>query len=155
VRRVLLFEKTDEYGRVEPQLGTVVPAGRGVYRGTALDWDSPVTERPRAGSSEVWELFNTTADGHPIHLHEVLFRVVDRQPIRVGERSGTTVEGIRLAGAPRGPEPWESGLKDTVIAYPGEVTRILVPFPRRGRFMWHCHILEHEDNEMMRPYDIV
>jgi spore coat protein A len=153
-RRVLLFEKLDEYGRVEPVLGTVVPLGRSLYHGTPLDWDHPVTERPKAGTTEVWEIFNTTEDAHPIHLHEVLFRVINRQPISVGERSERAVDGIRLAGDPRRPKPYETGLKDTVIAYPEEVTRILVPFTRTGRFVWHCHILEHEDNEMMRPYDI-
>jgi len=60
-----------------------------------------------------------------------------------------------LDGAPaRGPEPWERGYKDTVIAYPGEVTRVKALFDRPGLFVWHCHIVEHEDNEMMRPYVI-
>ena len=49
---------------------------------------------------------------------------------------------------------WESGFKDTVIAYPGEVTRIKARFDTPGTFVWHCHIVEHEDNEMMRPYRI-
>jgi FtsP/CotA-like multicopper oxidase with cupredoxin domain len=57
-----------------------------------------------------------------------------------------------LAGTNRGPEAWETGFKDTVISYPGEVTRVKAQFDREGLFVWHCHILEHEDNEMMRPY---
>ena len=61
---------------------------------------------------------------------------------------------VRLDGDPRPPEPWESGFKDTVIAYPGEVTRIRARFDTPGQFVWHCHIVEHEDNEMMRPYRI-
>jgi FtsP/CotA-like multicopper oxidase with cupredoxin domain len=52
------------------------------------------------------------------------------------------------------PEPWETGVKDTVIAYPGQVTRLKIRFDRAGQYVWHCHIVEHEDNEMMRPYRI-
>jgi spore coat protein A len=54
-------------------------------------------------------------------------------------------------GLARPPEIWETGLKDTVIAYPGEITRVKARFDIAGLFVWHCHILEHEDNEMMRP----
>ncbi len=54
------------------------------------------------------------------------------------------------------PEPWEIGApKDTVTAYPGEITRVKAYFDIAGRYVWHCHIVEHEDNEMMRPYDVV
>jgi FtsP/CotA-like multicopper oxidase with cupredoxin domain len=86
------------------------------------------------------KIYNFTEDAHPIHIHEVQFQVVDRQPI---------------AGAPaRPPESWETGLKDTVIAYPGEITRVRALFDLPGLYVWHCHIVEHEDNEMMRPYSI-
>jgi FtsP/CotA-like multicopper oxidase with cupredoxin domain len=61
---------------------------------------------------------------------------------------------VKLTGEIRPPEPWEAGFKDTVIAYPGEVTRIRAKFDVPGQFVWHCHIVEHEDNEMMRPYRI-
>jgi bilirubin oxidase len=54
-------------------------------------------------------------------------------------------------GNPRPPEAWETGTKDTVIAYPAEVTQVKATFDREGLFVWHCHIVEHEDNEMMRP----
>lgn len=64
------------------------------------------------------------------------------------------VMNIQLVGDPRPPEAWENGLKDTVIAYPGEVTRVKAKFDTPGQFVWHCHIVEHEDNEMMRPYRI-
>jgi FtsP/CotA-like multicopper oxidase with cupredoxin domain len=57
-------------------------------------------------------------------------------------------------GSISGPEPWETGFKDTVIAYPGQVTRVRATFVNPGQFVWHCHIVEHEDNEMMRPYRI-
>ena len=60
----------------------------------------------------------------------------------------------RRGGAPILPELWETGLKDTVIAYPGEITRVKATFDLPGRFVWHCHIVEHEDNEMMRPFRV-
>jgi FtsP/CotA-like multicopper oxidase with cupredoxin domain len=59
-----------------------------------------------------------------------------------------------LVGEPRPPEAWEAGFKDTVVAYPGEVTRVKARFGVGGLYVWHCHIVEHEDNEMMRPYFI-
>jgi spore coat protein A len=102
-----------------------------------LSWDDEVTELPRLGATEIWEMSNFTADAHPIHIHEVQFQVVDRQP---------------FGGATRPPEPWETGYKDTVIAYPGEITRVKAKFDLPGLYVWHCHIVEHEDNEMMRPY---
>jgi FtsP/CotA-like multicopper oxidase with cupredoxin domain len=111
----------------------------------------PVTENPAVGNTEVWELYNATEDAHPMHIHEVHFEVVNRQDIFVDEEEGT----VEVASsAPQPPEPWETGFKDTVIAYPGQVTRVRIRFDRPGQFVWHCHIVEHEDNEMMRPYRI-
>ena len=117
-----------------------------------LMWHDPVSENPAAGATEVWELYNTTADAHPIHVHETLFEVVDRQEIESDEEQ----PGLRLrpGSSPAPPEPWEAGVKDTVVAYPGQVTRIRARFSGPGQFVWHCHIVEHEDNEMMRPYRI-
>jgi FtsP/CotA-like multicopper oxidase with cupredoxin domain len=91
-------------------------------------------------------------DAHPIHVHELLFQVIDRQPIVIDEDN----QQVRLAPAssPRSPEPAEMGWKDTVIAYPAEVTRVRLRFETAGQYVWHCHIVEHEDNEMMRPYRI-
>jgi FtsP/CotA-like multicopper oxidase with cupredoxin domain len=85
-----------------------------------------------------------------MHVHEVKFELVDRQPISIDEEA----RAVTLDGGARAPEPWERGFKDTVIAYPGEVTRIRAQFANPGQFVWHCHIVEHEDNEMMRPYRI-
>jgi spore coat protein A len=115
----------------------------GTMDGTAanpLDWADPITENPAVGATEVWEIYNFTADAHPIHVHEVRFEVVNREPIDGGP--------VRPA------EAWETAFKDTVIAYPDEVTRIRARFGVGGRYVWHCHIVEHEDNEMMRPYFI-
>jgi len=96
-----------------------------------------VTENPTAGDTEMWEIYNFTADAHPIHLHLVRFAVVNRQVI---------------GGDARPAEPWESGYKDSVVAYPGEITRVKAVFDIAGLYVWHCHIVEHEDNEMMRPF---
>jgi FtsP/CotA-like multicopper oxidase with cupredoxin domain len=87
-----------------------------------------------------------------MHIHEVAFEVVNRQEIFVDE-SATTVRVV-AGSLPMPPEPWETGFKDTVIAYPGMVTRVRIRFNTAGQYVWHCHIVEHEDNEMMRPYRI-
>jgi FtsP/CotA-like multicopper oxidase with cupredoxin domain len=101
----------------------------------------PVTENPTVGATETWEMFNFTADAHPIHLHLVRFEVLGREAIG----GGPSIVG-------NDPQPWESGFKDTVISYPGEITRVKAKFDIEGLYVWHCHIVEHEDNEMMRPY---
>ena len=88
-----------------------------------------------------------------MHVHEVVFEVVDRQKLVVDDE-GAAVQPVSSTAPARPPEAWESGFKDTVIAYPGEVTRIRAQFKKNGQFVWHCHIVEHEDNEMMRPFRI-
>ena len=115
-------------------------------------WMEPVTENPALGATEIWEFYNATADAHPIHVHEVLFELLNRQDIFVDE--ATQQVQVVPGALPTPPEPWETGFKDTVIAYPGQVTRIRARFTTPGQFVWHCHIVEHEDNEMMRPYRI-
>jgi bilirubin oxidase len=117
-------------------LGTVNKDGTG----KSLEWMAPPTETVKLGATEVWELYNFTEDAHPIHIHEVQFQVVNRESRETGEV--------------RPPERWEAGYKDTVIAYPDEITRVKATFDRPGLFVWHCHIVDHEDNEMMRPYTI-
>ena len=137
-------------GPAAAMLGTVDNAGVAMHK----MWMDPVTENPALGAVEVWEFYNFTADAHPMHVHEVAFEVVDRQPITFTEDGMGGVLNVQLAGAARLPEVWETGLKDTVIAYPGEVTRVKAQFLTPGQFVWHCHIVEHEDNEMMRPFRI-
>ena len=115
-------------------------------------WADDVTENPNVGDTEVWEFYNLTADAHPMHIHEIVFEVIDRERLVLkGEHPSIPVQ---LTGDVRSAEPWESGFKDTVISYPGEVTRVRGRFLTAGQFVWHCHIVEHEDNEMMRPYRI-
>jgi spore coat protein A len=117
-------------------------------------WSMPVTETPVLDSTEIWELLNTTDDAHPIHLHLVRFQILDRRNFDV---SAYWIKGeLKYTGPARPPDPSEAGWKDTVRADPGMVTRIIARFEGYpGRYVWHCHILEHEDNEMMRPYDVI
>lgn len=165
VRRLALIEKMgmghDEHGitegPVEALLGTLgpdsldptVPPGVWVER----KWMDAVTENPSVGTTEIWEFYNTTGDAHPMHVHEVLFEVVNRQAL-VHDDEDEIAEPVELDGPIIPPGPWESGLKDTVTVYPGQVTRVKAAFSNAGQFVWHCHIVEHEDNEMMRPYRI-
>ncbi len=136
-RQVSLSEQVSTVfdGPIAATLGTLNASGEPV----PLGWSDPITENPALNAIEIWELHNFTEDAHPIHIHEVQFQVVDRQP---------------FGGSTRGPEPWELGFKDTVIAYPGEITRVKAQFDLPGLYVWHCHIVEHEDNEMMRPYSV-
>ena len=117
-------------------------------------WMDPVTEDPGVGVTEIWEFYNFTVDAHPMHVHEVAFQVVNRERLVMDPATGEPAQPVQLTGVVRAPEPWETGFKDTVIAYPGEVTRIRAQFMVPGQFVWHCHIVGHEDNEMMRPFRI-
>lgn len=150
-RRLALIEMMSSAwdGPAEAMLGELDADGHPVHR----MWMDEVTENPSVGDTEVWEVYNFTADAHPIHIHETTFQVADRQALVTNE-DGEAEAPARLAGEPRPPEGWETGYKDTVIAYPGEVTRVRARFTRAGQYTWHCHIVEHEDNEMMRPYRI-
>jgi spore coat protein A, manganese oxidase len=127
-------------------------------------WNEPITERPMAGSTEIWSFVNTTADIHPIHMHLVQFQILNRQAFDVN----TYLRSRKVAytSKPMAPEPNERhAWKDTVKAYPNTITRVIAKFElpvgiraKTGaalRYVWHCHILEHEDNEMMRPYEVV
>jgi spore coat protein A, manganese oxidase len=117
-------------------------------------WHMPITERPVLGTTEIWELVNLTDDVHPIHLHMVKFQILDRR--RFDAFQYMTAQTLRFVGPAVAAEANEMGWKDTARVNPKTVTRIIVPFVGfPGRFVWHCHILEHEDNEMMRPYEIL
>jgi spore coat protein A, manganese oxidase len=126
-----------------------------------------VSTKPSAGATEDWLLVNTTADTHPIHLHLVTFEVIDRRPFDVAAYDPTT-KVITYTGPPQPAAPNENGRKDTVQANPGQVTRIRATFdlPDEGtiqlppgvadpQYVWHCHILEHEENDMMRAFEVV
>jgi len=117
-------------------------------------WHEPITENPRINTTEIWELMNLTDDSHPIHLHLVRFQLLDRRPLNTGVY--LYKNQLVYTGDAVPPEPHEMGWKDTIRATPGACTRIIVHFSGYiGRYVWHCHILEHEDNEMMRPYEVL
>ncbi|MBE9914586.1 multicopper oxidase domain-containing protein [Paenibacillus donghaensis] len=153
---------------------------------------APTSEFPVVGSTEDWQIANLTPDTHPIHLHLVEFLLISRQSFDAARYladwtalNGTlpldhpTIAlpvGPYLQGDPVGPDPNESGWKDTVRMNPGEVTTIRVRFapqdvPVNGvvpgenlfpfdpafgpGYVWHCHLIEHEDNSMMRPYQVI
>ena len=127
-------------------------------------WSDSVIENPRAGTTEIWHIINTTGDAHPIHVHLVQFQVLDQQPFDVAQYQATNQ--LVFARAASAPAPNERlAWKDTVKSMPGQVTRIIAKFDlptgtsvtpgQKFRYVWHCHILEHEDNEMMRPFDVI
>jgi spore coat protein A, manganese oxidase len=117
-------------------------------------WAMPVTEKPTLGSTEIWSFVNLAGDAHPIHLHLVRFQILDRRPFDVFAYNND--QSLVYTGPAVPPDANELGWKDTVRADPGMVTRIIVKFEGFvGRYVWHCHLLEHEDNEMMRPYEVV
>ncbi len=134
-------EGADMFGPASARLGTMEGGIPVPY-----PWMADITEKPIVGITEDWVLYNFTADAHPIHLHQIQFEVIKR---------------IDQDGVETGPEPWETGFKDTVIAYPGDegenpgITVVRAKFDIAGLFVWHCHILSHEDNEMMRPLEVV
>jgi FtsP/CotA-like multicopper oxidase with cupredoxin domain len=169
VRKVALFEGNDEYGRLQPLLGTAEPTvdvtGQTVEG--AIAWHRPTTENPELDATEIWEIYNATGDAHPIHLHLVNFQILDRRiftadsvPQPVVQHNGTTGSGFRLENIVVGdlvtPEGGyvENAPKDMVTALPKQVTRIKVTFDKPGRYVWHCHILSHEDHEMMRVLEV-
>lgn len=160
-RQLFLFEGLDGFGRLMTMLGVVGPEAADAA-GTFVFKD-PITEQPHVGTSEVWEFYNTTVDAHPIHMHLVDFRVIDRQPFTGATIDKTNTDGstgaylpsVELSGTARAPQACESGRKDTVVCYPGEVTRVVANFHRTGEYVYHCHILSHEDHEMMRRYVVI
>ena len=135
---------TPLFGPLKALLGTVLDP-TGSPSGVPKAFMDPITENPDPGATEVWEIFNFTADAHPIHIHQVMFQVMNREvfdPL-------STIKGTVFW-----PNPWELGYKDTVLALPGQITRIKARFDLAGLYVWHCHIIDHEDNEMMRPFAV-
>jgi spore coat protein A, manganese oxidase len=117
-------------------------------------WHEPVTERPRLNTTEIWEFVNLTEDTHPMHLHLVRFQVLDR---RVFEPfSYNTYKRLKYLSPTMPPEPGERGWKDVVQCPPATVTRIIIHFDGYpGNYLYHCHVLEHEANDMMRPFEVI
>jgi spore coat protein A len=173
VRNLTLNEDFDQYGRLRQLLGTDTPNLVGA--GFGLEYLAPATEVVNAGDTEVWKIWNLSADTHPVHFHLVNVQVLSRQPFVFSKGQ------FLPAAAARGPEPNELGWKETVQMHPGEVTTVIMKFdlpqdlpfnvdtsPRATatndgmglpvdpnvkyhEYVWHCHILEHEEHDMMRP----
>jgi len=140
-------DTVDFAGPRKAELGLLIPDGLGNFVPVVKGWKDPVTEMPLFNSTEVWEFYNTTVDAHPIHVHLVAFQVVNRQDL-------DPLTLLPVPGTVTLPEPNEMGYKDTVVTYPGQVTRVKAHFDIAGLYVWHCHIVEHEDNEMMRPFTV-
>jgi FtsP/CotA-like multicopper oxidase with cupredoxin domain len=147
---------------------------------TAHTWFQPTTEIPALGSTEIWEIYNFTADAHPIHLHLVNFQILDRQVFEynitgtqtTSQHNGTLGEAPEIShitnfsSASVGGEYFEAAPKDMVTSLPGDpegspsdpptgqMVRIKADFNKSGRYVWHCHILSHEDHEMMRVLQV-
>jgi spore coat protein A len=166
VRTLTLNEGADEYGRLAQFLGTDVQAAGAIdgFFGRAY-LDTP-TEVVQAGSVEVWQIANLSEDAHPIHFHLVNVQILSRQPIQTSGFSGAFA--ITPIGPPTAPDLNELGYKETVRMNAAEVTTVIMKFdlppnppnvpaipasPRTGgaEYVWHCHILEHEEHDMMRP----
>ena len=157
-----MFEGTDEFGRLQPLLGAKVD---GEFK--AIPWHMPTTENPALGATEQWDVFNFTGDAHPVHLHLVNFEILGRrkllfddsgEPQTVVQHNGALGEAPSVANVQvRGKVKLgtsdgyaENAPKDMVTALPEQVTSIKATFDKPGRYVWHCHILSHEDHEMMR-----
>jgi len=107
----------------------------------------------RDGRKEAEQVYGTTDDAHPMHLHLVQFQILHRQGFNIPAMQSGKLE---LVGKLRMPADNEAGWKDTAVVNPGDVLTILVRFEGyTGRYVFHCHMLEHEDNDMMRPYEVV
>ncbi|HEX2897901.1 MAG TPA: multicopper oxidase domain-containing protein, partial [candidate division Zixibacteria bacterium] len=140
VRTMTLEETMDDHGRSLTLLN-------------GKHWEEPITEKIELGSTEIWNIANLTNEIHPIHLHLVMFQILDRRPFDINEykKSGKLI----YTGPAVSPDKNEMGWKDTFRCNPGEVSRIIARFDDySGMYMWHCHVLEHGDHEMMRPLEV-
>ncbi len=164
VRRVLLGEGSDEFGRIMPLLGTYAAGTLGFHEPAS---ENVVIPAGQAAVTEVWEFWNASVDSHPLHMHLVRFRVLNRQAFTctltpkpmINNWTGVTITDPAspqpaLARRVSLPNPYETGWKDTVECPPGVVTRVLVTFNRPGKYVYHCHILSHEEHDMMRWYTV-
>jgi spore coat protein A len=182
-RKLGLFEGVDDYERVTPRLGKAEEGSiitdlvsNGDFG--PLMWDAPTTETPLLNTTETWDIFNFTADSHPIHLHLTQFQVVEKREIEFqdidenGVPDDTNGGGISYGYVAQGESadyeladiwigeevtlrPEETGWQDTIHVNPNEMVAIVATFDKPGDYVWHCHILSHEDNEMMRPFTVV
>lgn len=164
IRKLVLFEGRDQYCRLRPQLGIL---DENSALNGSLMWDEAITETPGLNTVEYWDIYNTTADAHPMHLHLVSFQILGRTTFdgtvtftETGDPiSGGSKQILALNAPVSFPAGWnapdnEKGWKDTGIIPPGGVMRIAARYDRPGKYVWHCHILSHEDHEMMRQFQV-
>jgi spore coat protein A, manganese oxidase len=141
-RTITLHEYKDKYG-----MSMVMLLNR-------KHWHEPTTEFPKLNTTEIWEFANLTEDTHPMHMHLVRFQILDRRAFDTDEYLKTRT--IRFMGPAVPPEPHELGWKDTVQCPDATITRIIARFEGYpGKYLYHCHILEHEANDMMRPFEVI
>ena len=145
---VLSESQADEFRSFELQKFSDPCAGN-TWLINGLGW-TDITERPYLGDTEVWSFVNRSGGVHPMHMHLVFFQILDRQDFDV-------VDDEIVPTGPRIPPPAnEAGWKDTVQTNPMQITRVIAHFTDYlGLFPYHCHILEHEDHEMMRQFEVV
>jgi len=124
--------------------------GRSMWTINNLGWHD-ITEYPELGTVEIWRYINDSGVSHPMHMHLVMFQVLDRDGFTTGP-GGEVIPN----GTPQLPPAEENGWKDTVMVPPGQIVRIIVRFDGfKGRYPYHCHILEHEEHEMMRQFQTI
>lgn len=158
---ISLNEGWDQYGRLTQLLGSFTPTSpqNGGFGGQFLEASGagmPILyETHKSGDTEEWTIVNNTGDVHPMHFHLENVQIVSRQAIDMGQfnASGT----LRYVGPAMGPDPNERGWKETVRCYPGQVIRVRMKFDSgfKGHYVWHCHILEHEEHDMMHEFEVV
>jgi len=136
-RQLPLTATTDEFGRPMLLLNDRM-------------YHDPATEKPSLDSVEIWNFINATPFIHPIHLHLIQFKILERRPFDLDIYQNEGI--VQFTGPPEEPRDYERGWKDTVKADAGKVTKIIMHWKDHvGNYMWHCHFLEHEDHDMMRP----
>jgi spore coat protein A len=134
---------------------TVITPMLGTLKEGPLAFSAPVTEKIQLGKTVVWEIYNTTEDVHPVHIHLAAFQVQNRQDFTtsIDVKTGATI--YSPGGAILKPQANELGWKDTVLVYPGQMTRVIAKYDRLGDYIWHCHIMSHEESDMMRKFSVV
>ena len=124
--------------------------GRSMWTINNLGWND-ITEYPELGTTEIWRFINDSGVSHPMHMHLVMFQVLDRDGFTTGP-DGVVVPN----GSPQAPPAEERGWKDTAMVAPNQILRVIARFENyKGKYAYHCHILEHEEHEMMRQFQTV
>ena len=174
VTQVMKFVVTSQIGHTDPLPATLRPieridpaeavisrdfrlkrsgtdaCGRSIWEINNLHWDD-ITEYPELGTTEIWRFINDSGVSHPMHMHLVFFQILDRDGFTTGAGGEVIPDGN-----PQPPLVEESGWKDTAMVGPNEILRVIARFEDyKGKYAYHCHILEHEDHEMMRQFQTV